>query len=65
MSLHKPFFSLKTSDEQVRAHHNCNGGISFCAISEPLDSGTVHLIEMALEEGARRRGAEIMKLLKG
>lgn len=65
MSLNKPFFFLKTSDGQVRAHHNCNGGIGFCANSEALDKDTVRLIEMALEEGARRRSAEIMKLLGG
>lgn len=63
MSLHKPFFSLKASDGQVRAYHNCNGGIGFCANSAPLDPDTVRLIELALEEGARRRSAEIAKLL--
>lgn len=62
MSLNKPYFALKTYGEQVMVYHNCNGGI---ATSEPLDKDTVCLIELALEEGARRRSAEIMKLLVG
>ncbi len=65
MSLNRPYFVLKTYGEQVMVYHNCNGGISFCATSEPLDKDTVRLIELALEEGARRRSAEIMKLLVG
>lgn len=65
MSINKPFFFLHTSGEQIRACHNCNGGVSFCATSEVLSPDMVRLIELALEEGARRRGAEIMKLLSG
>jgi len=63
MSLYRPFFYLRTTPEQITAHHNCNGGIGFCADSKPLDADTVRLIDLALEEGKRRRSAEIAALL--
>ncbi len=63
MSLYKPFFYLRTTHEEITAHHNYNGNINFCAESYPLDADTVRLIELAIEEGKRRRSAEIAALL--
>jgi len=63
VSLCKPFFYLRTFPEEIIAHHNCNGELGFCANSKPLDADTVRLIELAIEEGKRRRSAEIAALL--
>ncbi len=65
VSLHKPFFYLRTSSTEITAHHNYHGELDFCASSKPLDAETVRLIELALEEGKRRRSREIAELLQG
>jgi len=63
MSLHNPYFFIKTEDnEHFHVFHNCNGALNFKAI-EVVDEKTKRLIDMAIEEGKRQKAQEICKAL--
>ena len=66
MSLYLPCFDCTSVPDGpgYRIRHNCNGGISF--ISENLvDENIGRLIDLAIEEGKRRRSLEIAILISG
>ena len=66
MSLYRPCFDCTSVPDGpgYRIRHNCNGGIGF--ISEDLvDENISRLIELAIEEGKRRRSLEIAILISG
>ena len=64
MSLHQAWFRVRPTDTKglFKVEHNCNGNIGFAANSE-VDEETARLIEMAIEEGKRRRSQELRQLL--
>ena len=59
MSLHTPYFFIKDSSTVC---HNCDGGVSFMS-TDSIDERTLHLINLAIEEGKRIKAAEITKAL--
>lgn len=64
MTLHKPYFILENlPDKTVRVIHNCDGGLNFRA-EDIVSEETGRLLKMAIEEGMRRRGKDIAKLLE-
>ena len=64
MALHKPYFILENlQDKTIRVIHNCDGDIDFRA-EEIVSEETGRLLRMAIEEGMRRRGKDIAKLLE-
>ena len=64
MSLYKPYFIIENlPDKTVRILHNCDGSLNFRA-EEIVDQKTGQYLKMAIEEGMRRRGKDIAKLLE-
>lgn len=63
MALHAPYFFIKDKDtEGYMVCHNCDGRVAFMA-TDDLDEKTYQLIELALEEGKRRKAEEIISIL--
>ena len=64
MSLHKPFFVVKPTDEKdvFRVEHNCNGALNFRA-TDDVGEKTARLLELALLEGQRRMGRALNEML--
>lgn len=64
MSLHNPYFFIKTEDnEHFHVFHNCNGALSFQATDVVDKKKTKYLVDMAIEEGKRQKAQEICKAL--
>ena len=62
MSLYKPYFRVRAEDDMFKVEHNCNGSLNFMA-TDIVDPETARLINFAMQEGARRKGGEIMDAL--
>jgi len=62
MSLYKPFFYIKKSDDKNILHHNFDGALGFSA-SQELDSETHRIVILAIEEGKRQKSSEIKTAL--
>lgn len=63
MSLHKPYFFIRTEDnEHFHVFHNCDGALDFRA-SDIVDESTKRLLEMAIEEGKRQKAEELRRVL--
>ena len=62
MSLYKPYFVVTAEGDKFKIEHNCNGNLNFRA-TDIVDPDTARLINFAMQEGARRKGAEIMNAL--
>lgn len=58
MSLYRPFFRVEPNADGWRITHNCNGNIGFAA-HDIIDDDTRRLIELAIEEGKRRKALEV------